>query len=191
MQEGIRAGLDKDKQVKEQIQDAKDGILVNAMFEKIIAEKLTDSQVKKYYSDHKKEFTQVKASHILVDGEEQAKNIHNQLKKGADFAELAKKHSKDTSNKDQGGELGYFTRGQMVKSFEDKAFSLKVNKFSEPVQTNFGYHIIKVLDIKEPKKFEEMTPEEVNVVKRKMLNDEIEQLKKEAKIVVHKDRIKK
>jgi peptidyl-prolyl cis-trans isomerase C len=190
LQEGIRLGLDKDQETLARLEEAKRGILINRMFERIMNEKLGDEQVKKYYAGHQKEFKQVKASHILVDQEQEAKEIYKRLKGGADFAELAKKHSKDPSSRDQGGDLGYFTRGQMVKSFEDMAFSLKVDKISEPVQTSFGYHIIKVLDIKDPKKFEELSPEDLNTVKRQMFNDEIERLKKSAKIVIHKDRIK-
>lgn len=190
LQEGIRLGLDKDKETLTRLEEAKRGILINRMFEKIMDEKLGDEQVKKYYAGHQKEFKQVKASHILVDKEQEAKEIYKQLKGGADFAELAKKHSKDPSSRDQGGDLGYFTRGQMVKPFEDMAFSLKVNKVSEPVQTSFGYHIIKVVDIKDPKKFEDLSSEDLNTVRRQMFNDEIERLKKSAKIVIHTDRIK-
>jgi peptidyl-prolyl cis-trans isomerase C len=189
-QEGLKLGLDKDKDVVDRLAEARREILINAMFEKIVSEKLGEEQVKKYYEAHKKDFKQVKASHILVDQEEKAKELYKQLKGGADFAELAKKHSIDSSTKDNGGDLGYFTRGQMVQPFEDMAFSLKVNKFGEPVQTSFGYHIIKVLDIKDPKKYEEMTSEDINSVKRQMLNGEVEQIKGAAKIVVHKDRIK-
>ena len=189
-QEGVKLGLDKDKDVMALVEEAKREILINAMVEKIVKEKLGEEQVKKYYEAHKKDFKQVKASHILVEQEDKAKDIYKQLKDGADFAELAKKHSIDPSTKDKGGELGYFSRGQMVQPFEDMAFSLKVNKIGEPVQTSFGYHIIKVLDIKDPKKYEEMTSEDINVVKKRLLNDEIERLKGAAKIVVHKDRIK-
>ena len=192
-QEGLRLGLDKDKSVQAKIQakieQAKRDILINSTVNKIIGEKLGEEQVKKYYADHKKDFTQVKASHILVDKEDQAKAIYKELKGGADFAELAKKYSKDTSTKDNGGDLGYFARGQMLKPFEEAAFSLKVNKVSEPVQTVYGYHIIKVLEIKDPK-FEELTPDDLNMVKGKMLNEEIDRLKKSAKIEVHKERIK-
>jgi len=189
-QEGLKLGLDKDKEVLAKVEEAKREIVISTMFEKIVSEKLGEEQLKKYYETHKKDFKQVKASHILVEQEDQAKAIYKQLKDGANFEELAKKHSIDTSTKDKGGDLGYFTRGQMVQSFEDKAFSLKVNKIGEPVQTSFGYHIIKVLDIKDPKKYEEMRSEDINVVKRRMFNGEIERLKEAAKIVVHKDRIK-
>ncbi len=190
LQEGVRLGLDKDKNVLARLEDAKREILINAMVEKVVSEKLGEEQVKKYYEDHKKDFKQVKASHILVNQEAQAKDIYKQLKEGADFSELAKKYSVDTGTKDNGGDLGYFTRGQMLEPFEKMAFSLKVNKFGEPVKTDYGYHVIKVLDIKDPKKFEEMSSVDISNVKRKMLNEEIEKLKKGAKIVVHKDRIK-
>ncbi len=189
-QEGLRLGLDKDKSVLTKLEDAKREILINTTVEKIVNEKLGEEQVKKYYEDHKKDFKQVKASHILVNQEDQAKDVYKQLKAGADFSESAKKYSVDTGTKDNGGDLGYFTRGQMVEPFEEMAFSLKVNKFGEPVKTDFGYHIIKVLDIKDSKKFEEMNSVDISNVKRKMLNGEIEKLKKGAKITVHKDRVK-
>jgi len=189
-QESLRAGLDKDKNVLARLEDAKRQILINTMIERIASEKLGEEHVKKYYDGHKKDFKQVKASHILVSQEDQAKDIYKQLKGGADFSELAKKFSIDTGTKDNGGDLGYFTRGQMLESFEDVAFSLKVNKFGEPVKTDYGYHIIKVLEIKDAKKFEEMNSVDISNVKNKMLNGELEKLKKGAKIVVHKDRIK-
>lgn len=85
---------------------------------------------------------QVRASHILVSSLEEAKNLHNQLKEGADFAELALKNSKCPSGR-SGGDLGSFGRGQMVKPFEDAAFSLEAGNISDPVQTQFGYHLIK------------------------------------------------
>ncbi len=189
-QESLRQGLDKDKNVLAKLEDAKRQILVSTMVEKLVSEKMGEEQIKKYYDDHKKDFKQVKASHILVNQEDQAKDVYKQLKAGADFSELAKKYSVDTGTKDNGGDLGYFTRGQMVEPFEDMAFSLKVNKFGEPIKTDYGYHIIKVLDIKDPKKFEEMNSADINNIKGKMLKEEIEKLKKGAKIVVHKDRVK-
>ena len=84
---------------------------------------------------------QVGASHILVEGLDQAVNLKQQLSNGADFGALAANHSRCPSGK-QGGKLGLFGRGQMVKPFEDATFALEVGQVSEPVQTQFGYHII-------------------------------------------------
>jgi peptidyl-prolyl cis-trans isomerase C len=88
---------------------------------------------------------EVRASHILVKTEGEAQNILNQIKTGSDFAELAKAHS-ECPSKRKGGDLGYFSRGQMVKEFEEAAFGMQRGQVSEPVQTQFGYHIIKVTD---------------------------------------------
>jgi peptidyl-prolyl cis-trans isomerase C len=88
---------------------------------------------------------EVKARHILVKKKSQAEEILEELKKGANFAELAKKHSECPSRK-KGGSLGWFGRGKMVKPFENAAFSLKKGELSDIVKTQFGYHIIKVID---------------------------------------------
>jgi peptidyl-prolyl cis-trans isomerase C len=83
----------------------------------------------------------VRASHILVENLDQAKEIHTQLINGGNFEMLARTHSKCPSG-NQGGDLGEFMRGQMVKPFEDVAFDLDVNQVSKPVQTQFGFHVI-------------------------------------------------
>ena len=88
---------------------------------------------------------QVWAHHILVETEQEAKDIYERLKKGEDFAELAQELSKDTGSGANGGDLGWFGRGAMVPEFEKVAFSLEVGEISEPVQSQFGYHIIQVL----------------------------------------------
>jgi parvulin-like peptidyl-prolyl isomerase len=88
---------------------------------------------------------QVHARHILVANYDDAVKVEDQLKQGKDFSDLAKQFSTDTSNKDNGGDLGWFSRGQMVKEFEDTAFSLKVDEISQPVTTTFGVHVIQVL----------------------------------------------
>ncbi len=93
------------------------------------------------------EITKVKASHILVSDESEAKALKSQIDEGASFEELAKKYSKCPSGSN-GGDLGYFRRGQMVKEFEDAAFDTEINKVSDPIKTQFGYHLIKVYDKK-------------------------------------------
>lgn len=89
----------------------------------------------------------VKASHILVDTKAEADLIKSKLDKGECFETFAKKYSKCPSG-ENGGDLGYFERGQMVKEFEDTAFRLPIGKISDPVKTQFGWHIIKVYDKK-------------------------------------------
>lgn len=88
---------------------------------------------------------QVKASHILLSSRNEAVKLYNRIQAGAKFEDLARKHSQCPSGR-KGGDLGYFGRGQMVKPFEDAAFSLNKGELSQPVQTQFGYHIIRVTD---------------------------------------------
>jgi len=86
--------------------------------------------------------TKIRASHILVEKQSQALKVLEELKAGGDFRELARKYSTCPSGK-RGGDLGQFGRGQMVKEFEKTAFALKPGQVSEPVKTQFGYHVIK------------------------------------------------
>ena len=90
----------------------------------------------------------VRASHILVQTEEEAKELLAKLEDGADFAELAKEYSMCPSKRD-GGDLKFFGKGMMVKPFEDAAFALEVGQVSEPVETQFGWHLIKLTDKKD------------------------------------------
>nr|WP_240548410.1 peptidylprolyl isomerase [Paenibacillus lignilyticus] len=116
--------------------------------------KVTDADVKQFFEANKAEFDvpeQVKASHILVATKAEADEIVKQLKAGADFAKLAKEKSTDVGSGAAGGDLGYFSKGAMVPEFENAAFSLKVGELSEPIKSEYGYHIIKVTDHKAAK----------------------------------------
>ena len=115
--------------------------------------KIDEGDTKKYYSEHVAEFKtkeQVKAAHILVKTEEEAKGLIARLDKGEDFGKLATEYSIDPSGKTNKGELGLFARGQMVKPFENAAFALAKGAYTKtPVQTQYGYHIILAEDKKD------------------------------------------
>jgi foldase protein PrsA len=116
--------------------------------------KITDDDLKTYFDENKDslgEAEQVNASHILVEDEATAKEVKQKLTDGADFAELAKEYSTDEASKESGGKLGFFPKGTMVTEFEDVAFALPINEISEPVKSDYGYHIIKVEEKKEAK----------------------------------------
>ena len=98
---------------------------------------VNDQDTKEYYDAHQDEFVKVKASHILLDTEEEAKKILERVKAGEDFGKLAKEFSKDPSAKTNGGDLGYFGPGTMVEPFESTAFSMKPGQISEIVNTQF------------------------------------------------------
>ncbi len=122
--------------------------LRDAFVEKNIRGSVSESTAKKIYDDQigsAKPPEEIHARHILVEKEDQAKDLIKQIAGGKDFAELAKKESKGPSAV-QGGDLGYFTKGRMVKDFEEAAFALKAGEISEPVKTKFGWHVIKVED---------------------------------------------
>lgn len=118
--------------------------------------KVTDDEISEYYDTNKATFSseeEVRASHILVATKEEADAIVKQLKEGADFAELAKTKSTDTGSAENGGDLDFFKRGDMVTEFSDVAFKLKVGETSDAVKSDYGYHIIKVTDHKDAKDY--------------------------------------
>jgi foldase protein PrsA len=115
---------------------------------------ITEEEMKTHFEENKDSYNepeQVKASHILVENEETANKVKEKLEAGEDFAELAKEYSTDSSNAENGGKLGYFSKGTMVEGFENIAFSMNVGEISDPVKTDYGYHLIHVTDKKEAK----------------------------------------
>jgi peptidyl-prolyl cis-trans isomerase C len=143
--------LGEDPVVKERIADATKQIVRERYVEKQISGKTTDAAVKAKYEELVKSMPQqdeVRASHILVADEKTANEVLEKLKKGEDFAALAKQYSIDPT-KANGGDLGYFVKTAMVKEFGDAAFAMKKGDVSKtPVKTQFGYHIIKVADMR-------------------------------------------
>jgi peptidyl-prolyl cis-trans isomerase C len=146
----------------------------------------TDENMKKVYEEAAKQISgeqEVHARHILVETEDQAKKVEEQLKKGADFAELAKKESKDPGASD-GGDLGFFTKEQMVPEFSTVAFALEPGKISDPVKTQFGWHVIKVEEkrTRKPPDFEQVKPQIETYVVRKAQADYVAKLRTAAKV---------
>jgi peptidyl-prolyl cis-trans isomerase C len=147
---------------------------------------LTNEAEHKVYDDAVKQIAaepEVHARHILVETEDDAKQVVEELKKGADFAELAKKKSKDPGASD-GGDLGFFTKDQMVPEFSAAAFSLEPGKISDPVKSQFGWHIIKVEEKRnrKPPDFEQVKPQIENYLTRKAQGAAVEKLRAEAKV---------
>jgi peptidyl-prolyl cis-trans isomerase C len=189
-QEGVKRGLEKDPTVQSRLEQAKRDLIISSTVEKIIEETMTDQEIKNYFQKHKDQFKEIEASHILVETEEEAKKIRKQIKDGGDFAELARKFSKDTGSGQQGGDLGFFTKDKMVPAFAEKAFSMKVNEVSGPVKTEYGYHVIKVKAIKEPKSADDLPPESMNQLKRNILDEQVNKLKSKAKIKINEEQLK-
>ncbi len=155
-------GLDKDPAVKIRIQQVVDKILAQEyLARKVLPQVKTSSEkeIQDFYQTHKKDYVEpeaIHARHILIEVPQKAtkeqeaaalkkaEKIRERALKGEDFASLARKYSADIGTKDRGGDLGFFTRGQMIEEFEKAAFALKPGEVSKPIRTSFGYHIIKV-----------------------------------------------
>ncbi|WP_085506884.1 peptidylprolyl isomerase [Thalassobacillus devorans] len=161
-------------------EDFKDTLRLSLLQEKAAMEdvEVAEDEMQAYYDKMK---TEVEASHILVEDEETAKDIKKQLDDGADFAELAKEHSTDPGSGEKGGELGFFSTGEMTAKFEDAAYDLEVGEISEPIETEFGFHIIKKTDEREAEdvgSFEE----EKDTIKRQLASEKVDQQELQAKM---------
>ena len=146
----------------------------------------TDDSMKKVYEEASKQITgeqEVHARHILVESEDEAKAVKEELNKGADFAELAKKKSKDPGASD-GGDLGFFTKDQMVPEFSTVAFALEPGKVSDPVKSQFGWHVIKVEEkrSRQAPAFDQVKGQIETYVTRKAQADYVAKLREAAKV---------
>lgn len=142
---GAKDNLDKTDTYSARVKYHARRALRDAFFDAGITAAVSEADARKIFDErigNLKPEEEVRARHILVETEAEAKDVAERLEKGEDFAALAKEKSKDTNA--EGGDLGFFSRGQMLKPFEDAAFALDVGKISNPVQTQFGWHIIKV-----------------------------------------------
>ncbi len=174
-------------EVKRQLSFDRNKVLMEALLQKAGKAAETDDALHKVYDDAVKQMKgeeEVHARHILVPTEQEAKDIEAQLKGGADFAKLAKEKSKDPSGASNGGDLGWFTKDQMVPEFADAAFKLPKGQISDPVKTQFGWHIIEVVDtrIKPTPTFEQVKPQLENYVAHRAQAELVDSLRKSAKI---------
>ncbi len=141
------AQMDQTDLFKQRLDYLEDRALRRAYFADAIAAAVTPEAVQAAYDEYVAGFQgqpEVHARHILVATEEEARAIKAELEGGKDFAELAKEKSTDPSAQQNGGDLGFFGRGMMVKPFEDAAFAMQPGQISEPIQSDFGWHVIKL-----------------------------------------------
>lgn len=161
--EAVKAGTDSSEELKSRFETIKRQLVMDLYLRNKAKELVKDEDLKKMYEEKSKQHVgkdELKASHILVESEKDAKELYKKIKGGADFGEIAKEKSKDPSSGANGGDLGYFTEDQMVKEFSKAAFKLKPGEVSQPVKTEFGWHIIKVTEKRKSSapSFEEMKP---------------------------------
>lgn len=156
----------------------KDMLKVDLLRDKVATAdiKVSEKELKEAYEAKKPE---IKASHILVEDEKTAKEVKAKLDKGEDFAKLAQEYSTDTGSAEKGGDLGYFGAGEMVEAFETAAYKLKKGEISEPVKSDYGYHIIKLEDKKKLASFEDMKADLEQEIKR----SKVDQAKLEEKLL--------
>src|SRR5580698_7064356 len=174
------------EEFKKRLSFARNRLLMDSLLASEGKAATTDDAMKKVYDDAAKQITgeqEVHARHILVETEDEAKAVEAELKKGADFAELAKKKSKDPGAAD-GGDLGFFTKDQMVPEFSTVAFALEPGKISDPVKSQFGWHIIKVEEKRNRKApdFEQVKGQIETYVTRKAQADYVAKLREAAKV---------
>ncbi len=178
-----KEGLDKEVENDTTILKQKDQILLRELYNKEVLNKskASQSEMKRYYEKLKEE---IHAWHILVETKALADSIYQQLKEGADFAELAKEKSIDPSAPNNAGDLGFFSWGKMVPEFQEPAFKLEEGEISRPVETKYGWHIIKVVERRE----KEQPPFEQT---EEMIRAKLEKDKTQRRVKEYFDELKK
>jgi peptidyl-prolyl cis-trans isomerase C len=184
------------KEFKDRLEFIVDRELHNAYFKKHVVDTITDADIKKRYDAEIAKLPpveEVRARHILVKTEDEAKAVIKELGEGKDFAELAKVKSTDP-NKSDGGDLGYFKKGMMVPEFEKAAFEMKKGDVSKtPIKTQFGFHVIKVEDKRNapPPEFEQVKDQVKQIVLRDKYMEVLKATKSAAKIEIDDPALKK
>lgn len=183
------AGMENDPEVKEQLAMIRDELIKRAYMSREIEKQLTDEEVRKVYDQQVAAFVpdkEIHARHILLKTEEEAKAVIAKLDGGADFAELAKSESTGPSGAN-GGDLGFFTKDAMVPEFAEAAFAMEPGQVSkEPVQTQFGWHVIKVEESRDTKapSFDESKEALRQQMAQAAMIDVMDGLRKKAKIEI-------
>ena len=180
VQRAREEGLHRREDIKSRLRDVQDRILLEAMVQELQKGRIavSDEEVKEYFEKNKEKFAnpeQVRVSHILVKRKSEAKGILNELREGASFEKLAQKYSIDSITAAKGGDLGYFSRGQMIPAFEEAVFSLEEKGDISPIiETQFGYHLVKLTG---RKKMEKKTQEEIDYeIRATIQNEKLERL---------------
>jgi hypothetical protein len=172
-----------------------DDIISHIYYEENIGRKtgVSAAQAQEYYNANKGDFLEIKAQHMLIKSKDMANNLYKRVIAGESFDDLAKKYSEDDTTKESGGNLGFFSKGAMVKEFEDAAFALSRDEVSPPVKTVYGWHIIKVLD-KRQISFDDSRDKIINMMKenktKEVFDKAMSDLRKKYKVQVNEDAIK-
>jgi peptidyl-prolyl cis-trans isomerase C len=187
MQASVKKGLDKKPEVLTQLDLARQDVLVRALFDDHIkANPIGEADLRKQYEELKVQMgdNEFKARHILVEKEDEAKAVATELSRGGDFNKIAKDKSKDTGSKDNGGDLDWGPAGRYVKPFGDALKGMKKGETSAPIQTNFGWHIIRLDDVRPMKHpaFDELKPQFQQRAQQDLIQKLVMDLRGKAKV---------
>lgn len=202
LQEAKRIGIESDRDLLDRIEEMRERMILNEFLQREVESKLvaTDKELEDYYNIHKDEFKspdEAKISHILIGSEDDAKDVLKRLRKGADFARMAKKFSIEAATKDVGGEIGVIQKGKFHPQLDSTIFSMNEGEVSDPIKTEKGYHIIK-LQKKTPgtplsfNDARNIVSQRYHIEKRnKVFEDMFARLRSKASITISEENLKK